>query len=108
MEDEDMSHDAAPPSTFMPDMMEEYDNTEAGSQTATEQCSHPVATMSSGDVRAGVPYEQRRIRVSGAIGPRLRERSESLNQRMADANFFNRFPDDFDEDDMKLPTGSEK
>lgn len=110
MEDEDMSHDAGPVSAFMPDIMDDYDQTEAGSQTATEQYSHGIGpaagTITSADPRASAAYEQRRIR--SGHGQRFRERSDSMTQRMADANFYNRFPDDFDEDDMKLPDSSGK
>lgn len=91
-----MSHDGAPASTF-PELMEEFDQGDGGSQGA-------LAPLPSDDARAS--FEQRRTRSSH--GQRFRERSESMNQRMADANFFNRFDDDFDEDDMKLPSKTDR
>ena len=95
MEDEDMSHDGAPETTLPQELMEEYDQEDdaGGSQGA-------LAPPPPDDARAG--FEQRRARSSH--GARFRERGDSMNQRMADANFFNRFDDDFDEDDMKLPS----
>jgi hypothetical protein len=87
MEVEDMSHDDAPA------YMEEFDQADiaAGSQGT-------LAPPPSDDARTS--FDQRRTRSSH--GQRFRERSDSMNQRLADSNFFNRFDDDFDEDDMKL------